>query len=183
MKLRLFSLFLVAITIASCSKSKDNVLTTSSTEASKFGAGKSVGKPFSGSILYHFSSAFDLSCNCQTYYPAGNFYGTGNLTHLGLSSSKIKPCVAPIYSGGVYIGNHVGVECASFVAADGDELYLSIHPYDILFTAAGPVGIATVDFAGGTGKFSSATGSFTGTVSILSATDASLTVISGTIIY
>jgi hypothetical protein len=142
------------------------------------------GVPFKGSILYHANTSFDLPCNCQGMYPAGTFSGSGTLTHLGLTTSNIKPCVYPMFSPeGSYIGNHVGIECASFVAANGDELYLNIHPYDILFTAAGAVGYATVDIIGGTGKFSSATGNFTGTVSILSATDAAFTNINGTISY
>jgi hypothetical protein len=102
---------------------------------------------------------------------------------MGFTTSTIKPCASLIISGGTATGEHVGVECAIFRAANGDELYVHANPYDIMFTAAGPVGTADVDIIGGTGRFRHASGHFTGTVSILSATDATLTNINGTITY
>jgi len=186
MNIRALSILSLAVVLVSCSKSNPDLVTSnqpSSTNQTLSGA-RMTGSPFKGSISYTATSEYDLPCDCGSYFSVGTYAGSGTLTHLGLSTSDIKPCVSPIFSStGAFMGDHVGVECAYFIAADGDKLYLSIHPYDILFTPSGPVGNVNVDFVGGTGKFASATGSFTGTVSILSTTTARLDVISGTISY
>src|SRR5690606_10600790 len=105
-----------------------------------------------------------------------------NLTHLGKTYSMVKPCLAPIMQDGNYIGDHVGVECAYFQAANGDFLYCYTYPYDMYISPVGSVGIANVDFVGGTGRFANATGSFSGTVTV-GPTGATFSNINGTIIY
>lgn len=180
MKKTLLFLMSGALLVTACTKgtnentSKNAVVKTAARQAS----------PFTGSITYHFAPDIDLPCDCGSYYPAGNFYGTGNLNHLGMSSSKIKPCLSPIITDAGHVGDHVGVECASFVAANGDELYLYTHPYDLMYSGPFAVGTCTADFVGGTGRFASATGSFTGTVTVHAATGtATLTEVNGTINY
>lgn len=174
-----FLLFLLSalLFLGSCSKDEET--------QSKNGPSlkQNQGKPFTGSMNYQFNPFMDLPCDCGSFYPAGTFSGSGNISHMGLATSNIKPCLAPIIVGGNEIGSHVGVECASFVAANGDELYCYTHPYDIYYGATGAVGTILVDFTGGTGRFANATGSFTGTVTILPTGSASLTGISGTIYY
>ncbi|MES2702051.1 MAG: hypothetical protein V4649_05400 [Bacteroidota bacterium] len=184
MKKSLLTLMSAAVLFASCSKNdnKENG-TVCGVRPTQTAAAKSA-QPFTGQITYHFTMDYDLPCDCGSYYPAGNFYGTGNLTHLGASSSRIKPCLSPIFSGTTQIGDHVGVECASFVAANGDELYMYTHPYDLMYSGSVATGTCNVDFAGGTGRFAGATGSFTGTVTVHPATGmATLTDINGTINY
>lgn len=180
MKKMLLFLLSGALMVTACNKGTKEDISNSAVV-------KTVGKqarPFTGSITYHFATDFDLPCDCGAYYPAGSFYGTGNLSHLGMSSSKIKPCLSPLFSGTEHIGDHVGVECASFVAANGDELYLYTHPYDLMTSGPYGIGTCTADFVGGTGRFASATGSFTGTVTVHAATGtATLTNINGTINY
>jgi hypothetical protein len=191
------------IFMTSCTKTNKDTLTdnTASPTSTHTIAGKH-SRPFKGSINYAFATNFDLPCDCGSYSVAGNFYGTGNFTELGLTTSKIKPCVSPIYAtrptapvtnghtaespflGGTPIGNHVGVECASFVAANGDELYLSIRPYDLMFGPAAAVGTCYVDIVGGTGRFTTATGTFSGTVTVPYTTGtASMTGVDGVIEY
>jgi hypothetical protein len=182
MKKQVLFLFVGAMIFSSCSKRNDQ-LTTDNVSMPKVAAAKA-SVPFTGSVTYHYTPDYDLPCDCGTYYPAGNFYGTGNFTHLGLSSSRIKPCLSPLFSGGTHIGDHVGVECASFTAANGDEVYLYTHPYDLMTSGAYGIGTCTVDFVGGTGRFAHATGSFTGTVTVHAASGtATLTDVNGTINY
>jgi hypothetical protein len=139
----------------------------------------------SGSIHYTYTTAFDLPCDCGTAgTAAGNYIGSGTLTLLGLSSSKIKPCLSPIYSGTTVTGQHVGMECNTLVAANGDELYCNILPYDIMYSGMDAVGVCNVDIIGGTGRFTGATGHFAGTATVhLLLGTADLEGISGTINY
>lgn len=141
-------------------------------------------KSISGSMYYHFDAENDLTCDCGSFFPAGTFSGSGNLTHMGLSTSQIKPCVSPLYSGSTQVGNHVGIECAYFQAANGDKIYCTTRPYNLMFTATAAVGTAIVDFTGGTGRFAGATGTITGLVTVPYGTGtASFTNINGTINY
>lgn len=180
MKNKLILVACAAIILASCSKSNDSIVPVVNTEdMAKQGP---QARPFSGSMSYSFAPNQNLPCDCGDYYPVGTFSGSGSLSHLGNSSSLIKPCVKPIFQDGNYIGDHVGVECAFFVAANGDSLYCYTYPYDLLYTPVGAVGIAKVDFVGGTGRFANATGTFTGTVTV-SQTGATFTGLTGTIIY
>jgi hypothetical protein len=187
-------LLLIAITvlfISSCSKSNNNNVAPSSETAvsasqssqSKI-AGK-CGKALTGSLNYAFTDAFDLPCVYGSFTPVGNLYGTGTLTHLGLSSSKIKPCVSPIYLGTVQIGDSVGVECATLVAANGDQVFTHIRPYGLYFiSATSASGILYADITGGTGRFAGATGGFSGVVTVFfSLGTATCAGITGTIDY
>lgn len=168
--------------LASCSKSNDSIVPTVSVDQASTMKKGPQARPFSGSMAYTFAPNENLPCDCGDYFPIGTFSGNGNLSHLGNTTSMIKPCVAPIIQDGNYIGDHVGVECAYFVAANGDSLYCYTHPYDLYYTSAGGVGVATVDFVGGTGRFANATGSFTGTVTV-GQVGATFTGLTGTIIY
>ncbi len=178
---KLLMVALAAILLASCSKNNDSLVSSVTVDESVAKKGPQ-SRPFSGSMSYTFAPNQNLPCDCGDYFPIGTFSGTGNLSHLGNSSSLIKPCVAPIFQDGQYIGDHVGVECAYFEAANGDRLDCYTHPYDIYFTPVGAVGVATVDFVGGTGRFANASGSFTGTVTV-GQTGATFTGLTGTIIY
>lgn len=182
MKSKLLLAAFAALSFASCSK--DGNITTSaiSTDQASMAKKGPQARPFSGTMSYNFAANENLPCDCGDFFPVGTFSGTGNLSHLGKTFSLIKPCVQPIIQDGNYIGNHVGVECAYFVAANGDSLYCYTYPYDLLFTPMGAIGVAKVDFTGGTGRFKNATGTFTGTVTV-GQTTASFTGLSGTIIY
>jgi len=177
----------VATFISSCTKDESTVLkpTSSPGTATSQSTSRKAGKPFTGEINYSFNAGFNMPCDCGPYYPVGTFSGSGNLSHLGLSTSDIKPCVSPVFnSDGTQTGDHVGIECAYFVAANGDRLYCYTHPYDLVYTPTAAIGHVTVDFVGGTGRFTSATGSFTGVVTVPYGTGtASLTNIDGIINY
>lgn len=166
---------------ASCSKT-DNLIPAADQQAKQEQPAMKQGpKPFSGSMVYQVSTAFDLTCNCDPtttnfYY---NLLGSGTLSHLGLSTSKIKPCITL-----TSYGFHVANECGSFVAANGDELYTTVSPYDLNFNpSTGFSGTLHVTFAGGTGRFTTATGSFDATLSIDFSNVATLIVTSGAINY
>ncbi|MBS1773048.1 MAG: hypothetical protein JST82_09305 [Bacteroidetes bacterium] len=192
MKSRLLLIAAAVMIIASCRKSNESPIQSvqnagTETETPAVSTSKSTkdcGKPFHGEMIYYFTNDFNLPCNCGTATPVGNLFGTGNLSHLGLSTSKIKPCSVPIMVGTNYIGDHIAVECGSFVAANGDELYCYTYPYDLMFGATAAVGTIHCDFVGGTGRFKHATGSFTGTITVsYTAPTATLTGITGTIDY
>lgn len=180
MKNKLLLMAAATILLASCSKDNDSIVPTVNQE-SMMKQGPQA-RPFSGSMTYTFAANQNLPCDCGDFFPVGTFYGTGSLSHLGNTTSLIKPCVAPIIQDGNYIGDHVGVECAYFVAANGDSLYCYTYPYDLLYGPTGATGVVKVDFVGGTGRFANATGSFTGTVTI-GPSNATFTGLKGTIIY
>lgn len=183
MKKQFLLLLAATIVISSCRK-EDSFAPTNASNGLESVAKTSNTRAVSGSMYYQADATNSLSCNCGSFFPVGTFSGSGNLTHLGSSTSKIKPCVAPLYSGSSQIGNHVGIECAYFQAANGDILYCTTRPYDLLFTATAAVGTAIVDFTGGTGRFAGATGSITGLVTVpYSGGTASFTNINGTITY
>jgi hypothetical protein len=188
---KLLTIMSAAFLLASCSKSANEVLPTDAISASETEEGAlkkdcndDNGKPFKGSLVYHYTESFNLPCNCGSFADAGNYFGTGNLTHLGNSTSKIKPCIALIFSGSAPIGVHVGQECGSFKAANGDEIYTSVAPYDMYFNSTGgAAGTLVVTFAGGTGKFKKASGSFTGYTTNDGMGTVTLDVLSGNINY
>jgi hypothetical protein len=191
MKKELLVIASAVLMLSSCSKTENSLplstdqlsTSTSNTTPAKENTYRKAS-PFQGSINYSFNASYDLPCDCGPYYPVGTFSGSGNLSHLGKSTSNIKPCVSPIFVSGAHTGDHVGVECASFVSANGDELYCHTFPYDLIYTPTAAIGNVYVEFTGGTGRFSNATGNFTGIVTVPYGTGtATLTDINGTINY
>ncbi len=153
----------IAILFAACSKVDTTVTPSAANFNSEASAKKdSEGKPFKGALTLTIDMENDLSCDCGNFASAGTYSGSGNLSHLGNSKAYIKPCIAPIFSGNALVGYHVGVQCGYFVAANGDIVNCDVQPYDLMFTATGGVGNVTVKFAGGTGRFKNAKGTFTG---------------------
>src|SRR3569833_3090037 len=144
MKKQILFVMVMMLVIASCKKSGDKIVQTTSRASAHNGAARAA-TPISGSIHYTFTTSFDLPCDCGANSPAGNYLGSGTLSGLGMCSTKIKPCLSPIFSGGTLIGQHVGVECNTLAAANGDELYCNILPYDIMFVGSDAVGIVNVD--------------------------------------
>ena len=120
---------------ASCKKS-DNIVCDAKPAANTEATSKKAGVPFTGSMVYAFGTEANLPCECGSFFPIGTLAGTGNLSHLGNATSMIKPCVAPLIQNGQQIGDHVGVECGSFVAANGDELFC--HTYPVSYTHPEP---------------------------------------------
>ncbi|OSZ78945.1 hypothetical protein CAP35_12060 [Chitinophagaceae bacterium IBVUCB1] len=171
-------LYIAAISIiaVSCSKrSATNHTTSPTTETiitedaslTTGSAGKSTSRPFKGSLTYQLNTSLGLPCNCGPLIPLGDFEGTGTVTHMGLLKAKNKTCAAPIIVNGNYVGNRITAQCASFTAANGDQIFCNIPPYDLYFTAQGvATGTLEAEFTGGTGRFANATGSFTGTMTV-----------------
>jgi hypothetical protein len=164
MKYLLLLALSTAVLFTSCKK-EDSCVKPISNAAATGSVAKKAGVPFTGSMTYQFVGE-NVPCDCGSYFPVGNLSGTGILTHLGNSTSKIKPCAAPLMNGDVRIGDIIGVECGSFIAANGDEVYCYTYPYNLYYTATAAVGTIKCDFVGGTGKFKDATGSFTGTITV-----------------
>lgn len=165
MKKQLFVLLAGAtLLFAACKKESNSNLASTDTPSMEELA-KKKGKPFIGSMTYTFVTNYDLPCDCGTNFPVGNLYGTGTISPIGNATSKIKPCATPLFSGETRIGDHIAIECGSFVTCDG-ELYCYTYPYNLMYTASGAVGTIKCDFVGGTGRFKKATGSFTGTITV-----------------
>jgi hypothetical protein len=90
----------------------------------------------------------------------GEFTGSGNLTHLGLTASDTDVCNTPAACGGFSVSS----QCAVFTAANGDELNGTVsEPYDNCFDpeCGCLIGEALIDFSGGTGRFEDASGQAT----------------------
>lgn len=130
-----------------------------------------VEKHFTGVIDYVRVAPEELSISCECTEPAeiGNYFiGTGNITHMGNSTSEVIPCITLNYYEGNVIGYNILAQCNTFVAANGDELFFEVEPYTMSldfncfcqFT-----GSSNVSFNGGTGRFADATG--TGTVDVV----------------
>jgi hypothetical protein len=176
----LLILFSFLILLSACNKSSE----TGITPVKQNPAFRS-NAPFSGTMSYQLNTSLDLPCNCGIYAPVGTFSGAGTFSHLGASTSNIKPCAELLIVNGNPVGFYVGMECGSFVAANGDELWCTIPAYNLYFTNTGMAsGTIVANFAGGTGRFTNATGSFTGTITnnpVLNT--ATLTGVTGTINY
>lgn len=194
MKKELLLLAAVLLFIGSCKKDNSvqpagqNQISTLARESEGSDDDNSDGNPhsraFHGSITYQLSATDFLTCNCGNLSSAGTYTGSGTLSHLGITTSNIKPCFAPIFSGNNVVGLYTGSECASFVAANNDVVYLNTHPYNLMFTNTGASGSVTIDIIGGTGRFNNASGSFTATVTLNAThTTGALDNISGTITY
>ena len=169
-----------ALLFSSCSKNEEEVAPAEAAGKSTTVAAKKMpSKPFKGSMTFVPSTNYNLPCNCPPTAPAyGTLVGTGNITHLGLATSYIMPCASPTTT-----GLDVAMECAKFVAANGDQIYTYTYPYQMVFTPTGATGNIVVDFTGGTGKFTAASGSFTATVTLTSNGVAVMSNIDGTISY
>ena len=170
-------LFIAACALAfatSCNKATNTAIPTATTtntvenaDLQSTAMSKSSGRPFKGTLSYSINTSLGLPCNCGPLATVGDFEGTGTVTHMGLLKAKNKTCVAPIIISGNYVGNQVTVQCASFVAANGDEIYCNIPSYNLMFTANGTAtGTLEAEFTGGTGRFVNATGSFSGTMTV-----------------
>lgn len=160
---------LVALVFVSCSKEETLVPVGASSTQNESGVlNKKDGyKEIEGKLTYNWTDAFDLSCNtCEDYDGSSNFLGSGNLEHLGKVSSKTKACVKLIISEGHFIGLHIYNQCCTFTAPNGDELKLTTDGYNLYWNAnyTAFVGTCKFYFAGGTGKYKNASGSFTGDV-------------------
>lgn len=159
---------LVALVLAGgCTK---EALTTTDADLDLRGKNP-VEKHFTGVIDYVRVAPEELSISCECTEPAeiGNWFsGTGNITHMGNSTSETIPCITYILLEGNVIGYTVEAQCNTLVAANGDELFMEVEPYTMLldfncfcqFT-----GSANVSFNGGTGRFADATG--TGTADVV----------------
>jgi hypothetical protein len=172
----------MAIIAASCSKSNNETVPMSvqGTTPSKSVAMKTTGaKPFKGSMTMQPDGGSPL-CSCAAGVPVvGTLSGSGNITHLGLTTTTIQPCVVPQAN-----GFFVPTVCGSFFAANGDELITIAQPYTLFYAGSGASGDIEVDFAGGTGRFANATGSFKATLTIdLTTGVAVMSNIDGTVTY
>lgn len=158
----------VTLFLAACSKKDDpKLIISTQTKSSSSLNKKDNSKSIQGKLTYNFTPDMELSCtSCGTnYISTGSYSGKGDLTHLGTVMSATKACYTYIFNGSNVVGLHIENQCAYFKAPNGDELYLSNDPYDLYFNSTGyATGNCNFYFAGGTGKYQNATGSFTGYV-------------------
>ena len=164
MKTKLFLLACLSIALYSCTKNEAPV--TGQNSSSEFQTpqfAKQKPKSIRGTLNYKATNSFDLDCSdCQSpYFNGGNYFGQGELSHLGKISSKTEVCIGLIFDeNGQIIGVHVENQCSSFITPDKELIYLSNQPYDLYIN---PVtgkaeGEVYYDFAGGTGKFAQSQG-------------------------
>src|SRR5437868_631722 len=102
MKIKVLSVVCAVLALSSCRKANDSVQPNGA-QPNVASAAKSA-KPFSGTITYHATTDFDLGCTYGQTIPAGNYAGSGNLSHLGATTSKFEPCIVPMFSGNNVIG-------------------------------------------------------------------------------
>ncbi|HYV91628.1 MAG TPA: hypothetical protein VE978_07595 [Chitinophagales bacterium] len=156
MKANLILIISAVVIFASCSKTDD--LSHVNLAAQNEAAARQ-SSPFTGSIDYVRNDSLTVDCDCGPYGRA-IFDGGGEISHMGTSTSRSQVCYAPIFSGQTVIGFHVASQCLSIVAANGDILNFNVPPYDVMLNAQGiGTGTAQAIIAGGTGRFTSATGS------------------------
>lgn len=186
MKKQLFAVLASAALFSACSKKSNDIVPSNTETVSTTAQAKSkkCSVPFTGYINYHTTTAFNLNCTPSSgSFPAGNYDGSGNLSHMGITTSKLEPCVTPLFAGTTQIGFKVTDVCGSFTAANGDEIFCHVYPYPLLFTPAGAIGAMHADIIGGTGRFDDATGSFTAIVQNDAEGNSYLKNINGTIRY
>lgn len=160
---------LVALVFVSCSKEETLVPVGASSTQNESGVlNKKDGyKEIEGTLTYNATNAFDLTCyDCDGSDGSQNFLGSGNLEHLGKVTSRTKACVTLLFSGEHFIGLHIYNQCCTFTAPNGDVLNLTTDGYNLYWnsTYTAFVGTCKFNFAGGTGKYKNAAGSFTGNV-------------------
>jgi len=171
---------LIMLTIASCRKDERTEVSLPQQTATTQPQLKKTAKPFSGSMTTVPSTSTSLNCNCGTLVDLGTSTGSGNFSHMGNTTAKLRPCVSFTQT-----GFNVGSQCGYLTAANGDDLYTNINPYTLTFNPVTMTfdGVLHIDFAGGTGRFSDATGSFDASLSVDLANNGALNVISGSIVY
>jgi hypothetical protein len=166
----------------SCNKAEEGITSVNQQSVTRTPQFKSVTPtPFNGTITYQASQT-SLNCNCVNSGPGMTLEGTGNLTHLGLITSTIQPCIVPDANNPLLL--HVVSECATLFAANGAELYTTTGAYDITINPANGTmsGSIPVVITGGTGRFAGAQGGFTGSLFVDAAGVSTLT-INGSIHY
>ncbi len=167
MKKRYLLVLCVAVIFASCNKTEDVLIpaTVNNTESAVLNK-KSKVIEVEGTLTYKKSSADNVSCGdhwSEGYITDGSYLATGELEGLGDLTSQSKAWVNFPSNSTI----HVGYVCSSFKPkkGNGDEIYLETEAYNLSFNSYGvAVGKCKVNFAGGTGKYQYATGSFKGKV-------------------
>jgi hypothetical protein len=173
MKTKLLSIALIGIfavtffSLPSCQKNSNDLPMSDETLSADHKSSQQA-RPFKGSIDYVVDTEIDLTCECSDPLVIGNYFlGTGNITHMGNVTSESIPCVEYILNGENIVGYSVESQCATFVAANGDELFTTVDPYVMMLdlncfcSFSGPY---TTTITGGTGRFENASGSAGGTV-------------------
>lgn len=157
---------IVALIFTSCSKTEDLLIpaTGNQTESGVLNK-KSKVIEVEGTLTYK-SITDNVSCGDhwnEGYYDGGSYLAKGELEGLGkLTSTSMAWINFPSAS-----TIHVGYVCSSFKLSEskGNEIFLETDPYDLTFNSYGAaVGKCKVYFAGGTGKYKYASGSFKGYV-------------------
>jgi hypothetical protein len=173
MKIKLSSIVLIgmfAFTLfawQSCNKDSNDLSISEETLSSDH-KNSQKARPFKGSVNYVGEAEIDLTCECiEPTFQGNTFLGTGNLTHMGNIVSESIPCITYIENGGNIVGYNVESQCTTLVAANGDEVDITIDPYVMLLDFncfCSFSGLYTATITGGTGRFENASGTFGGTV-------------------
>ena len=152
MRYLIISLTIILFTISGCDTENEIIpnITDEATELRK------PPRPFKGTIVYTLAPVDIPQCACEGIFP-GPLSGSGNLTHLGLSSSDTEVCVDVLGPTEFLITE----QCVVFTAANGDELWASADPYTVTFdiNCFCNSGSGVFNFYDGTGRFAGASGS------------------------
>lgn len=111
-------------------------------------------KPFKGTLISFPAESVDLTCDCGEVPPLF-IQGSGNISHMGLVQSDGVSCAIPQPWGFSVDG------CVSLVAANGDEVFANVDPYDLIFDTTcfcKANGSTFGQIIGGTGRFLNAVG-------------------------
>lgn len=111
-------------------------------------------KPFKGTLISYPAESVDLSCDCGGVPPLF-IQGSGDISQMGEVQSDGVSCAIPQPWGFSVDG------CVSLVAANGDEVFAEVDPYDLIFDTTcfcKANGTTYGQITGGTGRFANAAG-------------------------
>jgi len=154
--LLLVSALALAVILAGCSKSADEVMPAS--QKAIYSAKKPHPVPIEGSI-----NAIQSIVGANSY----SIDGTGDIDHLGSSTIQLTTTTQTIYIGQLPYGGSMNGS-GKMIAANGDELWATIS-CDYVFNwnsnysqlLSNTITSGTIYFTGGTGRFEGASGEAT----------------------
>ncbi len=152
MRLGLFLIIVFPLLFVSCVKDEEAMVKPENQVEKLKKPGKF--RPFKGKLVSLPAGGADLDCDCNGVPPM-YLSGTGNVTHMGKVNTEGVSCSVQQPYGFSVDG------CVSLIAANGDEVFSDIDPYDLFINTdcfCEANGQTQGQIVGGTGRFEDATG-------------------------
>lgn len=148
-------------------------------------------RPFKGTVVYYYDEELNApECDCSGVdgeLLPGGYYGSGQMSHMGLTTSEAAYCI--VFDGALDCpgpGNRINKLCPTFIAANGDQLFLDFDPFDFCVDIecfCQGYALFHVGITGGTGRFANASGDLTASILADFETGAFSVDFNGTIVY